>query len=301
MQTFENFLRLSLCALFIPLRTTKCTGVRVILYLSSVTVYVIQPVLWLGAVPVLLHMQNLGTLCTNFIPLWPAKCTSLCTIPDLPSAITAHNTWTHLMTHLLIRCRHITLTAQFPFEWYKSNNRYHRSISSKYIQSFIAQQICLETPYKLLEDGLNQWGTGGTNPIRGTDTQSGDDGGVESHANVINFQSFRKNIPYRYFYDGKIWTFSLNVKVLTLNIHNRSEWTQSNDFEIKIPTETYSIWLINMTIFTSSTAHWETSCLVNDAFETMSWHCTIFQDVSCFSPGWRSTPTFALVFTPVPY
>jgi hypothetical protein len=36
-------------------------------------------------------------------------------------------------------------------------------------------------------------GTGGTNPIRGVDTQPGDDGEVESHANV-NFQSFRKNI-----------------------------------------------------------------------------------------------------------
>jgi hypothetical protein len=88
-----------------------------------------------------------------------------------------------------------------------------------------------------------QWGTGGTNPIRGADTQPGD---VESHANV-DFQSFWKNLHY--FYDGNIWTFSLNFKVLNLNIHNRSEWTQSNDFEIKILTETCSIWLIRRDFF----------------------------------------------------
>jgi hypothetical protein len=39
-----------------------------------------------------------------------------------------------------------------------------------------------------------EWETGGTNPIRGADTQPGDDGDIENHANV-NYQSFWKNIP----------------------------------------------------------------------------------------------------------
>jgi hypothetical protein len=144
-----------------------------------------------------------------------------------------------------------------------------------------------------------QWGIGGTNPIRGADTQLGDDGVVESHANV-NFQSFRKNLPY--FYDGNVGTFSLNVKVLALNIHNRSEWTQSNDFEIKIPTETYSIKLINMTIFT----------LRQSNVNVMPCEWRIWNDVVAlsgrkwrhmhwFSPSCASAPPFVLVFTPVPH